>query len=173
MGIIKKLDKSKLIVGFIYKDDAILEKVEDLLAKRFGPIDKISPTFLFTHTKYYEKEMGDNLKRKFISFERLIAPEKIWIIKLLSNKLETRFSSNENRTINIDPGYLNLSKVVLLTTKDYTHRIYLGRGIFAEVTLAFKDNSFRPLDHTYPDYRSAEYIGLFNAIRETYKSQIM
>jgi len=166
MGTVRKPEKAKLIVGLIYKNEDILKKVETLLSKKFGPIDKKNLEFSFTHSRYYEKELGDSLKRKFISFELLIELEKLWRIKFFTNSLEVRFSKNKKRTINIDPGYLELSKLILLTTKDYTHRIHLGKGIFAEVTLFFKDGSFHPWEHTYPDYKDTESIEFFNKTRK-------
>jgi thioredoxin reductase len=89
-------------------------------------------------------------------------------IKLYANRLESKFLNSSLRLINIDPGYIDKAKLVLASTKDYAHRIYLQKGIFAEVTLTYRGNSFSPNDWSYPDYRSKEYIDIFNQIRALY-----
>lgn len=160
------LRKAKLIIGFIYKEDAALNKAQAVLKKKFGEIDFESQVLPFQHTNYYEAEFGQGLKRKFISFRNLILPENLAKIKNLTNRIEKKLSCGPSRLINIDPGYLSLSKLVLASTKDYKHRIYLGGRIYAEVTLFYQDKTFQPWECTYPDYRSPEYIAIFNKIRQ-------
>jgi len=162
----------KLIAGFIYKSEDILNKAESLLEKKFSKIDFKSQPLDFIHTDYYREEFGDNLKRKFISFQRLIQPALLARIKNATNKIEKRLSRENRRQINIDPGYISQGKLVLATTKDYRHRIYLGKGIFAEVTLYYQDGDFRAWDWTYPDYKTKDYIRIFNKIRKLYAEQI-
>ncbi len=112
--------------------------------------------------------MGPGLQRQFISFKKPISPLELVRIKLWCNAVEQRrFSSGGKRCVNIDPGYLTLSKLVLATTKDHQHRLYLGKGIFAEVTLRFRDKTFMKWEWTYPDYCTPEYIAIFNHIRNT------
>lgn len=125
----------------------------------------------FTYTAYYEKELGYNLKRIFLSFNKLIGLEKIYKIKIYTNRLEEVLSVQGRRQINIDPGYLDASKLVLLSTKDYSHRIYLRNGIYAEATLVFKNKTFGPWPWTYPDYKTDTYINIFNSIRQIYLKQ--
>jgi len=158
----------KLIMGFIYKDEAIFIKSRDRLKKIFGRVDFQSEPLDFNYTTYYEKEMGSDLKRRFISFSKLIPIEDLYRIKIYTNRLEAKLSNHMQRQVNIDPGYMDLAKLVLASTKDYAHRIYLGKGIFAEITLSYRNTSFVPNDWTYPDYRSQEYIGIFNEIRKLY-----
>lgn len=172
MGKVIPHKKIKLIFGFIYNNQDILNKTEILISNKYGPIDYHGKQIEFSHTDYYNEEFGDNLKRKFISLKRLLSPENIYKIKLLTNKIEHKFSTRDKRTINIDPGYLTLAKLVLLTTKDHSHRIYLRKGIFAESTLKFNNGTYAPWETTYPDYRSADYIQIFNEIREIYKKQL-
>lgn len=172
MGIIKKHQPVKLIVGFIFKEEGTLNKAKNILEKRFGRIDFESESLPFVHTDYYQTEFGTDLKRKFISFKILILPQDLPKIKIIVNKIEKKLATGPSRSINIDPGYLNLSKLILATTKDYKHRIYLNNGIYAEVTLFYQDKSFRSWDWTYPDYRTGEYIGIFNKIRQIYAEQI-
>ncbi len=171
MGTIRKHFPVKLITGFIFKDVSSLNKAQGYLVKRYGKMDFESEIMPFVHSDYYEKEFGKDLKRKFISFDSLISPHEISDIKIFTNKIEKKLSNGACRLINIDPGYLNLSKLVLATTKDYTHRIYLNHDIYAEVTLFYKDRNFRFWEWTYPDYQTSEYIAVFNKIRDLYEEQ--
>lgn len=149
----------------------LLEEASLVLKRKFGPIMVRSKLFDFTHTDYYEGEMGKGLKKTFLVFKKQIKPEKLIDLKLYAMKIESRFSVKKDgiarRMVNLDPGYLSLSKLVLSTHKDYSHRIYLGKGIYAEVTLFYKDNSFRPFPWTYPDYAASEYITFFNDARKS------
>jgi len=169
---LKKISKTnlkvKLIIGFIYKDEAIFIKAREKLRKRFGKIDFISACLDFNYTDYYEGEMGKGLKRRFVSFTKLMPIQDLYRVKLYTNRLESKISAAKNRLVNIDPGYMDLAKLVLATTKDYAHRIFLRKGIFAEITLSFRGNSFSANEWTYPDYRSKEYIDIFNQIRKLY-----
>lgn len=142
------------------------------MERRFGKIDSESQSLPFIHTAYYEKEFGKNLKRKFTSFQKLILPHDLPEIKIISNKIEKKMAKGISRIINIDPGYLDLSKLILASTKDYKHRIYLTKGIYAEVTLFYRDKTFHPWEWTYPDYKTGEYIEIFNRIRQIYAEQI-
>ena len=169
MGKITAPLQGKLIMGFITSDLQVFEKVKGLLEKRFGLIDYESNILDFNKTDYYEKEMGKFLKRRFCSFTKLILPDQLPSIKLYTNDLEKEVAcKNGQRKINIDPGYLTSGKLVLATTKNQQHRVYLTGGIYAEVTLRFKKRSFIPWDWTYPDYRTDEYIETFNNIRKLY-----
>jgi hypothetical protein len=172
MGSIRKPHPVKLIVGFIYKDRSILAKAEQILKKNFGPVDLQSKILAFTHTDYYEKELGSGLKRKFISFKSLILPQKLAGIKVFTNSIEKKFSRDSRRLINIDPGYIDLPKLVLASAKDFSHRIYIGRGIHAEVTLSYQGKAFRWYEWTFPDYRTPQYIEIFTKIREIYFKQV-
>lgn len=171
MGHIRIQPPVKLIVGFIFKEDVILNEALDLLQEKFKAIDFESETLKFNQTDYYKKELGDNLSRKFISFKKLILPQYLAKIKIYTNNIERRLSCGSKRSINIDPGYLDLAKLILPTTKDFAHRIYLNNGIYAETTLYFKDGTFQAYDWTYPDYRTEEYIRIFNQIRNIYSKQ--
>lgn len=113
------------------------------------------------------------MQRKFLSFESLISPQRLAEIKSLTNELEVRFQRQESeRGINIDPGYVEAGKLVLATIKNQQHRIYLGKGIYGEVTLRFRKGRFEPWEWTYPDYRSAPYLKFFNRVREIYLEQL-
>jgi Domain of unknown function (DUF4416) len=170
MGRPRVPGKVKLIVGLLSGDVAILEKTAEKLARRFGPCDYASELIDFTETRYYDEELGRGIKRRFLGFARARSPERLHHVKLWTNKLEHKLSRKGRRTVNIDPGYLTLSKLVLFTTKDYAHRIYLGRGVFAETTLAFRNGDFEPFPWTYPDYRTDRCRSIFTRMRQEFRA---
>ncbi len=172
MGRIRKQPPVKLLTGFIFKEESTLNKAEGILKRHFGKIDFESQVLAFTHTSYYEPEFGKNLKRKFIGFKYLVHPQDLPKIKIITNSVEDKLSRRGLRLINIDPGYLDMAKLVLASTKDYKHRIYLGKGIYAEIALFYQNKSFTPWEWTYPDYRSTDYAAIFNHIRDIYAEQI-
>lgn len=147
----------------------LFKKSSMLLEKRFGSPDFESGIMDFDFTDYYNGELGQELKRKFISFERLVCQTDLAKIKKYTIQIEKKLTgSSGKRRINLDPGIISDSKLVLATTKDFTHRIYLGKGIFAEVTLYFKNKTFQPWPWTYPDFKTNDYISFFNKVRELY-----
>ncbi len=172
MGKTKSPLSVKLIMAIFTPQPELFPNIEKELVKKWGEIDFKCPIFNFDHTDYYREEMGFDLKKEFISFKDLIDPETINSIKLFTNKLESKYSKEGKRIINIDPGYVNNSKLVLASTKNYYHRIYLGKGIYAEVTLFFQERSFQSLPWTYPDYKTDASIDIFNKIREIYRKQL-
>ncbi len=172
MGKIKKHLPVKVFSGLIYKDEELIVKVENRLKEKFGEIDFCSGPFPFDFTDYYTNEMGKPLKRKFISFLEIVVPEKLWEWKIFTNKVEEKFSKYEKRRVNIDPGYIDLSKVILFSTKDFYHRIYLGNGIYAEVTMYYSKGKFQFFNWTYPDYKTENYINFFENVRKIYSKQI-
>lgn len=163
--------KVKYICGFIFSDEVVYRKTKNILERKFGPIDVESETIRFDFTDYYEKEMGKNLFRRFISFKKLQEPSAFIAIKHFCVKLERKFSRRSLRAINIDPGYINDAKLVLTTTKDFSHRIYLGKGVFAEITLTYQNKGFKDYPTTFPDYRTDTYKNIFLKIREIYHDQ--
>ncbi len=175
MGKAKRPQRVKLVIGMLTKNKKLFDLLEEFFVNQFGEVDYRSQLLLFDHTDYYKKEMGHPLKKRFISFRKLIPPEDIAKIKITTNSLEERFTCRKKalskRRVNIDPGYISDSKLVLATTKDYFHRIYLNKGMYAEVTLAWKSGTFRPFKWTYPDYKTADYISILNGIRERYMKE--
>jgi hypothetical protein len=174
MGEIKKHPPVKLIMGMITSHRELFQSVESPLSQAFGIIDFRSEVIPFDYTDYYADEMGTDLLRKFISFEKLIQPEELVDIKISTNRLEKSFLylGSDRRRINLDPGYVSAAKLVLASTKDHIHRVYLQKGIYAETTLRMENRSFRPWQWTYPDYRSDKYIAIFNQIRRIYMEQL-
>ncbi|MGA2774767.1 MAG: DUF4416 family protein [Candidatus Omnitrophota bacterium] len=172
MGKVRKANPVKLVMGLIFKEESVLKKAETILKRKFGAVDYESSILPFNFTDYYEFEFGSNLKKKFLSFSNLIYPQELVKIKLFTNRVEGKFSRLGLRLVNIDPGYLDSAKYILATTKDYIHRIYLDKGIFAEITLYFKHNTFLPGEWTYQDYKTKEYIDILTRIREIYGQQL-
>ncbi len=164
----------KLIAGFLYnRDDVIMDVLEKMEAK-FGRVEFESERFPFAHTDYYEKEIGPDLTRYFVSFEEPVPPDKLRQHKLATIKLEQKYlGDGGGRLINIDPGLIGLGNLVLASTKEYAHRVYLGGGIYAEVSMIYEDRTFRPLPWTYPDYRTEETIRFLNRVRERLKEHII
>ncbi len=172
MGKIKEPLPVKLIASIFAASGELLEEAGVRLSQEFGPIDYESELLPFDHTAYYAAEFGEGLKRRFVAFEEVVHPGKLAEIKLLTNALEMEWVLEGKRRINIDPGYISHSKLVLATTKNHAHRIYLGQGIYAEVTLHFRDGAFRAWPWTYPDYASPPLIAIFNHIRALYVKQL-
>jgi len=137
--------------------------------EKWGAIALESGHFPFDDTTYYEASMGPRLLKVFFVFEQLIDPEQIVAIKRYSNKLEEHYRDThhhqESRPLNLDPGYLTEAKLVLATTKDRDHRIYLGDGIYAEGTLHFSHGQWKSRPWTYPDYRREDYHRFFSQCR--------
>ena len=175
MGKIKPFIPVKLIFGIISGFQELMEEIEEPLTLRYGPIDYRSPIIPFTFTDYYTTQMGENLLRRFISFQQLIEPELLPEIKVHSNRLEEEYalrSSQVNRPINLDPGYLTATGFILASTKNYAHRIPLQKGIYAELEYIFKKGEAQSLPWTYPDYRTEGYQKIFLEVRRIYLAQI-
>jgi len=172
MGKITSPLPVKLITAIFTNRLEFFPEIEKELEKRYGEIDFKGPVFEFNYTDYYSEEMGPDLKKEFVSFKSLIKTEDLNRIKIFTNSLEKKHSIKGKRIINLDPGYVNNCQLVLASTKNYYHRIYIGKGIYAEVTLFFKDKTFLPLEWTYPDYKIESSIGIFNNIREIYRKQL-
>jgi hypothetical protein len=171
MGEATQFLPEKLVMAVLISRPQREKELLDILSEKWGPSDLCSQTMPFTYTDYYDKEMGSGIQRFFVSFRRLVDPAQIAEIKLQTNRIEERFREGEARKVNIDPGLLCLSRFVLVTTKESAHRIPLASGIYAEVTLLYHKGGFRPLEWTYPDYRSPQYLTILNEIRGLYKTQ--
>lgn len=128
--------------------------------------------FPFNHTDYYKKEMGPSLKKTILVFEELVPPGFLPEIKLLSNSIEERLAFNRKRSVNLDPGYLDAARVVLASTRDYSHRLYLSQGIYGEVTLRYNREAYDPQPWTYPDYRDEKVLAFFKEARTWYTKRL-
>jgi hypothetical protein len=170
---LKRLHPAKLFVGMLAQHPQQFLLAAESLGKFYGPIDFESISQPWNYTDYYAREFGRGLIRKFIFFEQLISAEALWKIKRESITMEKQMGTVRGerfcRRINLDPGYLTDSKLVLATTKDFSHRIFLKDGIYAEATLIYQGNGFKPMSHTYPDYRTPDCLRLFDQAREIFR----
>jgi Domain of unknown function (DUF4416) len=173
MGTPRKPEPVKLFMSIIALDHEAFDEGLKALCSDFGKVDTLSDPFLFDFTDYYTREMGKPLFRHFVTFERLISMTMLPDIKLATNQLEIKYGTpGGNRRINIDPGYICLEHVILATTKGYAHRPYLRDGIYADLTLIYRNKSFHPLEWTYPDYRQKDVIMLFSQFRKKYSQDL-
>jgi hypothetical protein len=159
---------AKLIAGFFLRDKALAADIVRDLQDRLGPVDMISKWLDFDFTAYYEKEMGTPLSRRLVVFKPLIQQMQLSSIKRLTNELEQNYRHQGKRRVNIDPGYLLAERFVLATGKNFTHRIYIGDGIYADLTLIYQKGAFRSLPWTYPDYADRRLIDFLTLVRNKY-----
>ncbi|HMA84309.1 MAG TPA: DUF4416 family protein [Desulfosalsimonadaceae bacterium] len=159
---------AKLVIGLFTKHTRLIQPVLERLQETFGQIDIISPWFAFNWTDYYEPEMGSRLQRRMTAFGPHINQADLPDIKLHTNAIEETYTIAGSRQINIDPGYLLAERFVLATGKNYTHRIYLGQNIYADLTLIYQHGKFQALPWTYPDYTEAPMHTFLIRVRSKY-----
>ena len=163
----------KLILSVLYRDDVDFQRVLEIVQTKFGSPDFLERKIPFTFTTYYEPEMGAPLYRAFLSFEKCILPDQLVEIKLWTNQLEKEFlNPTGKRQLNLDPGYLNGAQVILATGKNFSHRVYLNSGIFADLTLVYVKEGYQALPWTYPDYQAEPLKSILLTIRKTYLRQM-
>ena len=159
----------KLIIGILAADQRCLSVALASIEEQLGPIDLQSDIWPFTHTNYYRDELGDNPLRVFVSSEQLFDPGELAALKHKTNSIELRLAQQLKlslpRPVNLDPGIIEPGKLVLATTKNYSHRIYIGQKMYAEVTLIFDKGAWRTLPYTYPDYAQQCYHDFFTKVR--------
>lgn len=176
MWELKEPGSVKLIIGILAADESCLKAAVDALAGEFGQSDFVSDSFAFTQTSYYKQQTGENILRQFVSIKKLIEPGELADIKHRTNALEQRLARDLDidlpRPVNLDPGIIEPSKLILATTKNYSHRIYIGKRMYAEVTLIFDNGKWQPLPYTYPDYRRQCYHDFFSKVRKKLVEQL-
>jgi hypothetical protein len=166
--------KALLLVGALYAREDCFNQARELLVKEFGPTMLETEPRPWDHTDYYGEELGPDILRRFLFFREPIGQGELAEIKVATIAIEKGLSEGGRRTVNLDPGYMTPAKLVLASTKDYSHRVYLGRGVFAEVALAYvKNDGFKPFPYTYRDYCNAHYLKLFDEVRERAKELIL
>lgn len=170
MGAIHDPDSVLLLVAVSSRHEIALEWARQRIEREMGGVALVSDAFAFTETEYYAATMGADLMKQFVVCERQIDPGALAAIKRQTNEWEAEYAAlgrhPEPRPLNLDPGYITPAKLVLASTKDHAHRIYLREGIYAEVTLAFRRQAWQPLEWTYPDYRRDDYQEFFSRCRE-------
>lgn len=176
MGEIAKPKPVLLIAAITSRYESAIDWSIERAASNWGKVSLESPLFDFTETKFYNESMGLDLKKKLFAFEPLLDPGELPQQKILSNQWEEEFNSQpeyaEERPLNIDPGYITEAKLVLATTKDRDHRIYLGQGILAEITLHFQSGQWQKSRWTYPDYQREDFQEFFTKCRDLLRERL-
>ena len=172
MGVPSSPLPVKLIAGLLCPSGAGLADARSKLEVVYGPLDSKSAPVAFDFTDYYSEEMGKGIMRQYLSFRDLVGEADAAAMKIRTNRMELELAVSGRRTVNIDPGYLNMTKLVLMSTKDAPSRVYIGEGIYGQAVLRYFRGSFSPWEWTYPDYGEASAISFFNDVRSMYKDQV-
>ncbi len=176
MWDIKQPDPVKLIVGILAADEDCLARAIQAISTELGTIDLSSQVWPFTQTHYYDQEIGTHILRQFVSLDQLVDPGDLARIKHQTNALEQGMAQElaypTPRPINLDPGFIEPSKLVLASTKNFSHRIYIGKNMYAEVTLIVDKGQWSALRYTFPDYRQSDYYAFFEQVRQRLRSQL-
>ncbi len=163
----------KLVLSVLSsKWEFFCDRLQNTLAREFGAIDYQSPFIPFTETTYYDRELGKPISRQILAFEPLVEQNGLPEIKLLTNQWEKDYSRDGCRIFNLDPGLLTLERLVLATGKNFSHRVYLGQGIWADLTLIYARGDWMDLPWTFPDYAAEKTKTHLRAIREIYRRQL-
>ncbi len=162
----------KLLAAILFREPAALAESLTRLAAAFSPPDFQGPPHPFTQTDYYRAEMGSGLSRCLVGFSRLVTPQSLPAAKHASAEVEKALTKGGGRSANIDVGYLDLFKVVLASFKARGNKLYLERGVWADMTLYFERGRFHPLPWSFPDFREGAYDDDLHQIRELYKGQL-
>ena len=162
----------KLIIAYLYTNETDFQSILDHCESIWGESDFISEVYSFNMTSYYENEMGPNLNRRFVSFYTLVSANSLAEIKIQSNLLEKKYSLNDNRKINIDPGYLDMDKLILASMKYGRQKIYLGKDVWADPVLHYYKKHFQHFDWTFPDFKDHIYDEELMNIRQLYKKEV-
>ena len=168
MSLPQAANPAKLVIGLIVQDRTLFEPLAVELSCDFGSVDMISCWMPFDYTDYYEPEMGSPLHRRMLIYKDLIRQDELPAIKLATNRLEQSYSRSGRRRVNIDPGYLSYERFVLASGKNFSHRIYIGRGIYADLTLIYQRGAFVKLPWTYPDYGDKPMLEFLTQVRNKY-----
>ena len=159
---------AKLVIGIITLELKIVDSLVAEFESHFGQIDLVSSWMRFNYTSYYEPEMGSPLFRRVFAFKPLISQGDLSAFKLTTNQIEDQHSHQGRRRVNIDPGYMLRERFVLASGKNFSHRIYIGEGIYADLTLIYEKGSFRKLPWTYPDYSDDGMLKFLEQVRNKY-----
>ena len=166
----------KLIIGILAADEYSLQAALESTIAQFGEQDLSSQVFKFTQTEYYADQTGDNILRQFVSFDKLIDPGELSKIKLKTNDIEEKLAKKLAmpfpRPVNLDPGMIEPAKLILASTKNFSHRIYIGKKIYAEVTLIFSKGQWKTFEYTFPDFRQPRYYDFFDKVRTRLVEQL-
>ncbi|MBF0278928.1 MAG: DUF4416 family protein [SAR324 cluster bacterium] len=162
----------KLITGILYSDKSLLEQSLEMYAAETKGIQRRSQSHLFDETDYYGTEMSSELYRQLISFSGIITLEEVIRWKKFADRVEDEFRLRGNRQVNVDPGYLDFHKVVLLSAKPGGHKIYLGHQVWADMVLFKKKGEYQAFAWTFPDLRGHKYDDWFLQVRADFKKEL-
>jgi hypothetical protein len=171
MGTLHPPEPVQPILGLLAAAPALLAEARDALSATVAPIALASDVRPWTQSTYYCEEMGPSLWRQYLALDALMAPDDLADLKRLTNAMEERWRSGRGRAVNLDPGYLDLLRVVLASTKDAAHRVAIGAGIYAEATLHFVHGRFHPWPYTYPDYAGDDAREFFTRARQRWRAE--
>jgi len=172
MSFPKAPKPAKLVIGLFMKEKRFIEKITAELIEVFGSVDMVSIWFPFGYTDYYEPEMNAPLFRRMLTFKELVRQSSLADIKILTNQIESNYSREEKRLVNIDPGYMLQERFVLATGKNFAHRIYIGKKIYADLTLIYTKGDFKKLPWTYPDYSDKNMLSFLRQVRKKYVADL-
>lgn len=164
--------EAALVISVIYRREERFDEAAGRMANVWGEPERVHGPFPFDRTRYYRREMGEPLVRRFLVFRHLVARDTLPDIKIAAETIEREFAVDGRRTVNIDPGMLTEENFILATGKNFSHRVYLGNGVFADLTLMFREGEYRALPWTYPDYATDEIRTFLREVRETYRRAI-
>lgn len=168
----KTPEKAVLFVGALFSTVKVVKPALRMLVESFGDPLLTSPPLEWNYTHYYDSELGAPIKRSYFFFKNIIDPSFLAEAKLITNAIEERFLCGGSRQINLDPGYLTIAKVVLASNKNYSHRVYLGKGVYAEIELYFQGGKYNAFHYTYPDYKEDRFLKFFMETRNLLKIRL-
>ncbi|HLA41163.1 MAG TPA: DUF4416 family protein [Candidatus Glassbacteria bacterium] len=164
----------KLFAAMLFRDPERLALARAAMCERYGEEDFAGSAFPFSHTNFYQPEMGAPLYRVFLSFRKLVPPGELAGAKLNSDQIEKALAGPEGgRTVNIDPGTIDYQKVVLASFKYQGQKIYLRDGVWADLTLYYRKGGWSSFEWTFPDFKTGDYDGELLEIRRLYKQQML
>lgn len=172
MSKLKQPEPVKFIAAVFSREASLINEVASRFEKIAGLLDYASELMAFDHTDYYRKEMGAPLYKRFFAVEQISDPAGLVEIKIQTNRVEEEYHQGDNRTVNIDPGYLAVNRLILATGKDVAHRVYLDKGVWADLSLVYQHGAWKDLPWTYPDYSSNDVKTILLEIRKKYLEQL-
>jgi hypothetical protein len=171
MGAIAPPALVQPIVGLLAAAPVLLDEARAVLESAVAPIALASEPVEWTESDYYRAEMGAQIWRQYVALDTRMSPDQLADLKRHTNALEDRWRGPRGRSVNLDPGYLDLLRVVLASTKDAAHRVAIAPGIYAEATLHFAHGRFAPWPHTYADFAGATALDFFTRVRGRFRTE--